>query len=273
MASTEHEIDQRTIDDFGKQWVRFPENVGWLASVECLNDHFGPLMSVDELEGRVIADIGSGSGRVVNMLLDAGVARVAAIEPSDAFFVMRENVAARADRVDLIHETGEAVGRLKDLDYVISLGVLHHIVDPSPIVAAARQALKPGGRIIVWLYGREGNGLYLSVFGTFRAVTTRMPDWALSGLSGFLNVCLDIYILLCRWLPLPMRDYMLNHLGKLDRRIRKVTVFDQLNPAYAKYYREDEARALIADSGFEDVRLYHRHGYSWTVMGTKPEAG
>ncbi len=271
MGSIEQDIDRKTIDDFGKQWVRFPENIGWLGSLECLRDHFGPLMPAEDLEDKVVADIGSGSGRVVNMLLDAGCSRVVAIEPSEAFFVMRENVAARSNRVDLIHDTGEAVGELEDLDYVISLGVLHHIVDPSPIVRAACRALKPGGKIIVWLYGREGNGVYLAVFGTLRAITTRMPDWALSGLSAFLNACLDLYIPLCRVLPLPMRGYMLNHLGKLDRRMRKVTVFDQLNPAYARYYRQDEARALIADAGFEDVRLYHRHGYSWTVMGSKPE--
>ena len=67
-----------------------------------------------------------------------------------------------------------------------------------------------------------------------------------------------------------MRAYMLNHVARLDRDVRKLTIFDQLNPAYAKYFREDEARALVADAGFEDVQLYHRHGYSWTVRGTKP---
>lgn len=49
-------------------------------------------------------------------------------------------------------------------------------------------------------------------------------------------------------------------------------IYDQLNPAYAKYYRRDEARALLEDAGFQDVRLHHRHGYSWTVLGTHPPA-
>ena len=96
----------------------------------------------------------------------------------------------------------------------------------------------------------------------------RIP--VLSGIASIFNVGLDFYIPLCHTFPLPMRDYMLNHLGKVDRKMRKVTIFDQLNPAYAKYYREAEARSLLADAGFDDVRLYHRHGYSWTVIGTKP---
>jgi len=114
-----------------------------------------------------------------------------------------------------------------------------------------------------------GNEVYLRVLGALRTVTKRLPDGVLSGLASLLNLVLDAYIPLCRAFPLPMRAYMLNHLGRLDRRMRKLTVFDQLNPRHAKYYREAEARALVADAGFEDVRTYHRHGYSWTVIGSK----
>jgi hypothetical protein len=51
---------------------------------------------------------------------------------------------------------------------------------------------------------------------------------------------------------------------------RRVVIYDQLNPAYAKYYRRGEAEALLASQGFTDVKLHHRHGYSWTVLGMKP---
>ena len=54
---------------------------------------------------------------------------------------------------------------------------------------------------------------------------------------------------------------------------RYLTVFDQLNPSYAKYYTEEEAGQLMKRAGFADVRLHHRHGYSWTVLGRKPEHG
>ncbi|MDX2287725.1 MAG: class I SAM-dependent methyltransferase [Hyphomicrobiaceae bacterium] len=270
MPSRNEDIDTKTIADFGAQWTRFPENIGWLGSVQCLDDHFGPLMRAEEFSGKTVADIGSGSGRIVNMLLDAGAQRVVAIEPSDAFYVLERSVSERLGRVSLVHATGEAVGLQRNLDFVVSLGVLHHVVDPQPIVKAALAALKPGGRLVVWLYGHEGNEAYLRVFGPVRAVTKRMPDWALHGLSHLLNVALDIYIPLARFLPLPMRDYMRNHLAKVDRRMRRITIFDQLNPAYAKYYFQPEARALLEDAGFSNVRLYHRHGYSWTVIGDKP---
>jgi hypothetical protein len=46
-------------------------------------------------------------------------------------------------------------------------------------------------------------------------------------------------------------------------------IYDQLNPAYAKYYTRDEAQSLLERHGFSDVRLHHRHGMSWTVVGTR----
>ena len=262
-------IDERTVSDFGAQWTRFPENEGWLSSVDCLQDHLGPLMAVDEFEDSTVADIGSGSGRTVNMLLDAGAGRVIGIEPSDAYYVLESAVADRRDRVELVHDIGEAVAHQNDLDYVVSLGVLHHIVDPSPVVRAAYDALKPGGKMIVWLYGHEGNEAYLRVFNPVRTLTKRLPDWSLHMFALVLNAMLAVYIPMCRIVPLPMRDYMLNHLAKVGWRMRRITVFDQLNPAYAKYYRQEEARRLLEDAGYDDVQLYHRHGYSWTVVGKK----
>ena len=59
-------------------------------------------------------------------------------------------------------------------------------------------------------------------------------------------------------------------LARFPRDKRRLVIYDQLNPAYAKYYREHEARALLSDAGFRNVRLHHRHGYSWTVIGEKP---
>lgn len=48
-----------------------------------------------------------------------------------------------------------------------------------------------------------------------------------------------------------------------------LTVFDQLNPAYAKYYTTAKARELLARVGLVDVALNHCNGYSWVVAGNQ----
>src|SRR5690606_6178895 len=95
--------------------------------------------------------------------------------------------------------------------------------------------LKPGGKAIVWLYGYEGNELYLRLVGPLRAVTKRLPHTALMALVWLLFVPLKIYIALCRVFPLPMHAYMRKHLGRLDGPAQRLTIYGQLNPAWARY--------------------------------------
>jgi len=262
--------DERTIADFGTQWLRFQVDYDYYGSKDCLADIFGPLVEVDAVEGKKAGDVGSGTGRIVAMLLESGARHVVAVEPSQAFEVLERRFGEASDRVELVQARGEEIARYRDLDLVTSIGVLHHIVDPNPVIRAAHEALKPGGRIAIWVYAREGNGLYLALFGPLRKVTQHLPDRLLYALSSVLNVGVDVYLQLCRWVPLPMRRYFLDHLGRLTRDQRRMTVYDQLNPAHAKYYRAEEARGLLAANGFSEVETYFRHGYSWTVTGIKP---
>lgn len=260
----------KTIQDFGDQWTRYTTNDGYYGSLEIFADIVGPFLSLSEFSGTRCAEIGSGSGRIVRMILGAGAANVLAIEPSRAIDVLRENVKDFGDRVQLLNAPGEQIPATGDFDYVLSIGVLHHIPDPQPVVAAAFKSLKAGGRLLVWLYGREGNEVYLAIFNPLRALTKRLPHTVLAGLVWVLYPMLAAYIALCRWLPLPMSSYMREVIGRMSPDKRRLVIYDQLNPAYAKYYSRAEALRLLSDRGFVDVRLHHRHGYSWTVVGTRP---
>jgi SAM-dependent methyltransferase len=263
-------VAERTVADFGQQWTAYRDNRGYYGSLEMLRDMFGPLLSPEDLAGRRVLEIGSGTGRIAAMLLAAGASHVTAVEPSAAFDVLRENLAGEGDRVSFLQMAGDAVPADGSADYVFSIGVLHHIPDPEPVVRAAYGALRPGGRMGVWLYGREGNGLYLALLTPLRAVTKRLPHALLAALVRLIDLPLVAYVGLCRRLRLPLGRYMREVVGRLDPAKRRLTVYDQLNPAYARYYRRDEATGLLARAGFEDVTAYHRHGYSWSVVGTKP---
>jgi SAM-dependent methyltransferase len=264
------DLSERTIADFGAQWTTFVDNEGYYGSSYYFLDTVSPLLSLDDVKGATVADIGSGTGRFVLIMLAAGAKHVYAVEPSAAFEVLKRNTAAQADRLTLLNIKGEDLPAELGLDLVFSYGVIHHIPEPLSTLRAAYNALRPGGKCCVWLYGHEGNEVYLAALKLLRLVTTRLPDWVLRGLSRALNLVADAYIPACRHLPLPLAGYMREVFGKIERRRRYEVIFDQLNPAYAKYYRKEEARLLFEQAGFVDIALHHRHGYSWTVAGRRP---
>ena len=262
-------VSDRTIAHFGEQWTNFRDNDGYYGSTALFADMCAPLLASEEVRGRRVADIGSGTGRIVRMLVAAGAAHVVAVEPSAAYEVLCRNVADVGGCVECVRATGDQLPRDRQFDLITSIGVLHHIPDPVPVVRAAYDALRPGGRLFVWLYGREGNRAYLALTGPLRAATTRLPHRVVVWLSTFLNLLLQPYVRASRVLPLPLSRYFVEVFGRMTNDKRVLIIYDQLRPTYAKYYTGAEACALLASAGFSDVRAHHRHGYSWAVVGTK----
>jgi SAM-dependent methyltransferase len=260
---------ERTIKDFGEQWLTYRNNEGYYGSLKLFEDIVYPFLKPDAIKGCKVAEIGSGTGRIVNMLLKAGAKHVVALEPSDAFEVLCQNVDP-PEKVTCLHAPGEEMPHSGDLDYIFSIGVLHHIQDPKPVVKAAYNALRPGGKFLVWLYGREGNRLYLSFIHPLRILTNHLPHFALISLVWVIYYPLMTYIELCRRFPFPLREYLLTVYEKMPPDKRRLIIYDQLNPAYSKYYTRFEAEKLLCEAKFEDIQIHHRHGYSWTIIGTKP---
>jgi SAM-dependent methyltransferase len=266
-----HHKQNQTINDFGEQWLRYRDNEGYYGSLELFWDILEPLLSPDRLKDCRVAEIGSGAGRIVNMLLEAGAKHVIALEPSDAFEVLYQNIR-QPERVTCIQTTGEQLPAYGDLDYVLSIGVLHHIPDPKPVVQAAFKALRPGGQFFVWVYGKEGNELYLALVRPLRMVTKRLPPSTLAALVRLIDLPLVLYMRLCHRFSLPLRGYVRAVLEKMPPGKRRLIIYDQLNPSHAKYYTRFEAEKLLKDEKFVNVQVHHRHRYSWTVVGTKPQS-
>jgi SAM-dependent methyltransferase len=263
-------LQTRTIADFGEQWTEYPDGAGFFGSAALFNDFFNPLVFHRDVAGCRVADIGAGTGRFVKVFAEAGAAHIVAVEPSEAFRVLKENTVRFRDRITYLNTTGDQLPGAGDLDYVFMIGVLHHIPEPAAVVAAACHALRRGGKIAIWLYGREGNGLYLTFVRSLWWLTRRVPHRGLEWLVRIIYPLFWCYMTACRWLPLPLAEYVRHVILPLTPSKRRVVIYDQLNPAFAKYYTREEAQSVLARQGFVDVRLHHRHGISWTVLGTKP---
>jgi SAM-dependent methyltransferase len=261
--------EDRTIQDFGKQWLHYKDINGFFCSLELFSDIIFPFLKPYDIRGCKVAEIGSGSGRIVNMILQSGASHVIAVEPSSAFEVLWQNIG-QGEKVTCLQVPGEELPPSGDLDYVFVIGVLHHIPRPEPVVEAAYDALRPGGRLLVWLYGKEGNWLFLSLLYPLRVLSEHLPHFALAALVWIIYFPLMAYVKLCRRFPFPLRDYFLTVFEKMAPDKRRLIIYDQLNPAYAKYYTRLEAENLLSHGKFVDIKIHHRHGYSWTLIGTKP---
>ncbi|MBF0100103.1 MAG: class I SAM-dependent methyltransferase [Desulfobacterales bacterium] len=270
-----YSLTEKTISDFGDQWSKYTDNQGWYGSIDLFKDMVNPILDLDTINGSCVIDIGSGTGRIVGMLLDAGVHHVYAVEPShEAFRILTMNIKAmnRGEHVTPIHATGDRFELNEQVDCAFSIGVLHHIPDPIAVVQHVYDALKPGGFFFIWLYAYEGNTTYVKFLEPIRRITTKLPHRFLTWLAELFYYALSCYKIVCEFVTLPLCSYIKNVLWPMSPAKRRLVIYDQLNPSFSKYYTKEEAVNLLECVGFTNIRIHHRHGYSWSVIGYKPNS-
>jgi 2-polyprenyl-3-methyl-5-hydroxy-6-metoxy-1,4-benzoquinol methylase len=255
-----------TIQDFGVQWQSYTRNTGYYGSTDSLIALFGNLLSAEDIREKHIADVGAGSGRYTRMFHALGAESILAVEPSSAIDILKRNTAD-LDRIDYLQATADAIPA-QGFDWVFCIGVLQFIVDPAASLRAMGRALGAGGKLFLWVYGRENNEGYLRVVNPVRAISSKLPHVVLDPITGMLAILASGYALVCRFIRLPLSDYLNGYYSKLDFYSRKLIAYDQLNPKYAKYYRREELEALLRQNGFRDIRMYHYLNYSWSVTAS-----
>lgn len=164
---------QDTVEDFGVQWCRYNENRGYYASQEALQDLVNPLLDVQFIRGRWVADVGAGTGRYTKLLHEAGARGILAMEPSEAFDFLKRNTE-HLKGVSYLRERAENIPAL-DFDLIFCIGVLQFLPDPRPALVSMGKSLAAGGRLFLWVYGKENNSPYLMMVRLLRMVTPVLP--------------------------------------------------------------------------------------------------
>jgi SAM-dependent methyltransferase len=250
---------------FGYSWDRFreltPEQEAqfrrWTA----------PLDPERDWRGRTFLDVGCGMGRNSVWAMKYGAAGGLAIDIDT-----RSLAAARAN-LEAYPGVEVAECSIYDLDapdrfdIAFSIGVIHHLPDPARALASMRDAVKPGGQVLIWVYGCENIELYVRVLNPLRWLLFSRLPLALVRRLAYVPATL-------LWLGLRMglgRIEYFNLLRAFPFRHLHHIVFDQMLPRIAHYWRREEVEALMRDAGLVDVRLQWINQMSWAAVGRRAD--
>lgn len=253
----------KTIADFGNQFVNDSDNEGYFGSVTLLEDIVSPFKLI-KIKNKHVLDIGSGSGRILKNLIKFNPETLTGLEPSKAIKIAKKNL--RNKKISFLNIKAEDLQFKEKYNFIFSLGVIHHIENKEIALKNAYKALKKKGIFIIWVYGREGNELYLKIFDNVRKITSQIPDFILRVISNILVPITYLYGVLCCFIKLPLRSYFINVYNKLNWKYKRYTIFDQLNPNHSIYYTKKGLSRLLKKVGIKKFKIYNRHGYSWTAI-------
>jgi SAM-dependent methyltransferase len=253
-----------------------PERFGysWDQYADLLPEHEEQFLRWTALDksfwnGLHFADAGCGIGRNSYWPMTYGAVGGLALDVDDRTLARaRRNLAAFPGvevRKQSIYELAESDA----FDIVFSIGVVHHLSDPDAAVARLVRATKPGGLVLVWLYGRENNGWVVHLFNPLRrALFSRLP----LGFVHWLSWPLTALLWCALRLGMPPGPYY-RLIRKFSFEHLRAIVFDHMIPRIALYYTRAEAEALLVRSGLTDVRCTWVNQNSWSVTGRKPTVG
>lgn len=238
-------------DSFGYEWLKWPnvqddalENERVFTSKTGLMPH--------HVKGKTVLDVGCGTGRFIMTMLDWEAKKVHGIEPSDAYYVAKENVRWYANMGDEVYKesiesfcSGSVIHKY---DIVYCIGVLHHTPNPRESFKRIAKLVKPGGTLHVWVYKKMDYWSKITDF--YRIFTTRMPWWMLRQvckLAGPWEYVRRIpYMGKYVWLLFPCSMHPKWECRVLDQ-------FDWLSPKYQWQHTTEEVMTWFVEEGFVDI--------------------
>jgi SAM-dependent methyltransferase len=257
----------RTAEAFGYSWTHYAKQNPY--TEEQWRDWVVPLSEVD-FDRKLVLDAGCGLAGFAEFAKEWGASRVVGVDFSEAVDAAKERLGDRiefvpGDLYELPFEPGT-------FDLAYSIGVLHHLPDPERGFRSVAGAVRPGGLVFAWVYGREGNDFLVRVIDPLRRrVFSRLP-------RGLLKWAVALPLAVALWplvkaagagLRVPYASYF-SFLAKREFGFTHGVVFDQLVAPTTHYLRREEFEAWFVRAGLVDVTITRRNENSWRGLGRLP---
>src|SRR5712691_2276220 len=250
-------------DRFGYEWHSYSElRPEYEEQFRRWTAHLQP----EDWRGLTFLDVGCGMGRNSYWPALYGAAGGLAIDVDDRSLAAARRTLASFPNVRIEKRSAYEIGCKDEFDLVYSIGVVHHLQHPERALASMVKAAKPGGRVLIWVYGLENNRWIVFLLDPVRkALFSRLP-------VGFVHH-LALYPTALLWLLLRfgfgniayfrlLRQFSFRHLRSI--------VFDQMLPRIAHYWERATVERMMHEQGLRDVRLVWVNEMSWSAIGTKP---
>lgn len=171
-------IDKKVVDEFGDEWIKFYEHDDDLVK-KGGEEYFDILNRKMVNKNTYALDIGCGTGRWTKYLT-AKAGFIEAVDPSQAIFAA-DKLLGKIKNVRLSQASIETLPFADEtFDFVMSIGVLHHIPDTRKAMYDCVKKVKKGGYFFVYLYyNLEKRGPYYTalfkISDLIRRIVSRLP--------------------------------------------------------------------------------------------------
>lgn len=223
--------------------------------------------TLDCFRDKEVLEAGCGGGQHTSFMAPYAK-KITAVDLNTASIAQKRNKNFK--NIEFIEADIGTMNLGKQFDIVMSIGVVHHTDNPDKTIVNLIRHVKPGGKLILWVYSKEGNFLVEYGVETIRHYFLRwLPRTWLYRLAQAITAVLMVLIYSIYYLPfkfLPFYDYFRNY-RKFSFTRNSYNVFDKLNAPQVQFITKDQAAKWIDTKLFDDVHLSSYCGVSWRISG------
>lgn len=250
-------------DRFGYEWDKYDFMLPMYEKQFLM--WIGPDMGPEDFKDKSVLDGGCGMGRNSYWPCKYGAKEVVAFDFDKRSIEAAKKTLKDYPQAKVVYKSIYDIDFINRFDIAFSIGVIHHLEDPKKAVQNLFRAVKPGGKMILWVYGYENNEWVVRYINPIRKITSRLPVALTHFIAYFFSIPLWLYIHI-----IPQRSEYLKLIRKFRFDHMHSIVFDQLIPKIANYWKKEEVEDLVNSlPGNKKYKLYHTRNYSWTVVVEK----
>lgn len=271
-------IDSKTVESFGEEWLKFSSFSE--EEIEIAGNQYFDIINETILnKDTSVLDLGCGSGRWTKFIAKK-VKLVEAVDPSNAVF--SANYLNRNEKNVRVTQASVSNIPFEDntFDFVICLGVLHHIPNTQQALTDLVKKIKKGGTILLYLYYSLDNrsNLYKFIFKTsslLRLFVSKMP-------KPLKKITCDV-IAFTIYLPLVLVVRFFQFIFGKQAWIRKIPLsyysdksiniirndsLDRFGTPLEQRFSKNEIKKMMTNAGLSNIVFSNNEPY-WHMTGKK----
>lgn len=254
--------EQPRQNEWTEQWTLFADH-----ELSLFRDWIYP-NRIEDFAGKAVLDCGCGGGQHVGFC--APFARLVVGVDLNTATIARDRNRTYAN-AHFVQGDIARIALRKQFDVVYCVGVIHHTVDPDATFENLKRLCHPGGRLVIWCYSSEGNGLMRSLIEPWKGLLVRaFGRHRLRTIAQIFSVVFWMAAHTLYRFPLtrlPYYEYIAG-LRVLNFSRIVLNVFDKLNAPITHFIPRHQVEAWFNRSDFKGIHISSYQGVSWRASGT-----
>lgn len=271
-------LHAKTVTGFGQEWTKFNQSNLESNEHSQLFENYFKIFPFQKLpEGSVGADIGCGSGRWAQQIAGK-VNKLYCVDASiDALNVAKQNLK-EFKNVTFLNESVDTLS-IEDssLDFLYSLGVLHHIPDTAAGIKSCVKKIKKDGYFLIYLYySFDNRSLYFRLLWRISDIVRKLISKSPEKLKFFLcdSIAVFAYFPLAKiskffeFLGFNVQGIPLSFYRNTSFYTMRTDALDRFGTILEQRFSKNEIETMLSDAGLSEIFFNDSEPY-WVAVGKK----